>query len=217
MDISVLQAAVRSNLGDITFKEAYNKTKRILNISISSAGRFESARLLNYITAPNVVCFCKFFFGNPCSSYGVQHWLRVHFHSCLNLLNYLRRIGMATSFRITLLDKNGWTVGCSSCQTYLLGSVGADLPMTRLSELFNVNHFVVSQVNPHIAPFLYQFESRKGGLVPALLYLLKSEMKHRVTQVRISSVTWRPSAGRARPYPRFLEEFLCDSAAAISW
>lgn len=29
-----------------------------------------------------------------------------------------------------------------------------DLPITRLSELFNVNHFIVSQVNPHIAPFL---------------------------------------------------------------
>jgi len=29
------------------------------------------------------------------------------------------------------------------------GSVESDLPMQRLSELFNINHFVVSQVNPH--------------------------------------------------------------------
>lgn len=29
------------------------------------------------------------------------------------------------------------------------GSMQADLPMQRLSELFNVNHFIVSQVNPH--------------------------------------------------------------------
>lgn len=34
------------------------------------------------------------------------------------------------------------------------GSVQSDLPMKRLAELFNVNHFIVSQVNPHIAPFL---------------------------------------------------------------
>lgn len=26
--------------------------------------------------------------------------------------------------------------------------------MTRLSEIFNVNHFIVSQVNPHVAPFM---------------------------------------------------------------
>jgi predicted acylesterase/phospholipase RssA len=34
------------------------------------------------------------------------------------------------------------------------GSVAGDLPMQRLSELFNINTFIVSQVNPHIAPFI---------------------------------------------------------------
>jgi TAG lipase/steryl ester hydrolase/phospholipase A2/LPA acyltransferase len=34
------------------------------------------------------------------------------------------------------------------------GSLESDLPMMLLKELFNVNHFVVSQANPHIAPFL---------------------------------------------------------------
>merc|ERR1712203_910894 len=29
------------------------------------------------------------------------------------------------------------------------GSMQNDLPMTRLGELFNVNYFIVSQVNPH--------------------------------------------------------------------
>jgi len=33
------------------------------------------------------------------------------------------------------------------------GSLEFDLPMNRLSELFNVNHFIVSQVNPHVIPF----------------------------------------------------------------
>jgi TAG lipase/steryl ester hydrolase/phospholipase A2/LPA acyltransferase len=32
--------------------------------------------------------------------------------------------------------------------------VDNDLPMTRLAEMFNVNHFIVSQVNPHVVPFL---------------------------------------------------------------
>jgi TAG lipase / steryl ester hydrolase / phospholipase A2 / LPA acyltransferase len=36
---------------------------------------------------------------------------------------------------------------------YSDGSVENDLPMQQLSELFNVNHFIVSQVNPHSALF----------------------------------------------------------------
>jgi len=39
-------------------------------------------------------------------------------------------------------------------QRYVDGSVGADLPMQRLAELFNVNNFIVSQVNPHVVMFL---------------------------------------------------------------
>ena len=38
------------------------------------------------------------------------------------------------------------------------GSVDNDLPMTRLAEMFNVNHFIVSQVNPHVVPFLAKEE-----------------------------------------------------------
>ena len=34
------------------------------------------------------------------------------------------------------------------------GSLHADLPITRISELFNVNHFIVSQTNPHAIPFM---------------------------------------------------------------
>ena len=54
--------------------------------------------------------------------------------------------------------------------------------MTRLSELFNVNHFIVSQVNPHVAPFVYVNESKRG-FFSAFFYLFKSELKHRVMQV----------------------------------
>lgn len=35
--------------------------------------------------------------------------------------------------------------------SYSDGSIENDLPMQQLSELFNVNHFIVSQVNPHSA------------------------------------------------------------------
>ncbi|KAJ3282719.1 hypothetical protein HDU79_009709 [Rhizoclosmatium sp. JEL0117] len=54
-DVEAFIKAARANLGgDITFQEAYNKSRRILNIAVSSSTRFEMPRLLNYLTAPNV-------------------------------------------------------------------------------------------------------------------------------------------------------------------
>ena len=54
-DISHLTRIMKDLLGDITFQEAYNRTRKILNICVSSASLFELPRLLNYITAPNVL------------------------------------------------------------------------------------------------------------------------------------------------------------------
>ena len=45
-----------------------------------------------------------------------------------------------------------------SPQRWIDGSVDNDLPITRLAEMFNVNHFIVSQVNPHVVPFLVKEE-----------------------------------------------------------
>ena len=50
----------------------------------------------------------------------------------------------------------------ASSQRWIDGSVDNDLPMAKLSELFNVNHFIVSQVNPHIVPFLEKSGKGKG-------------------------------------------------------
>lgn len=54
-DISHLTRVMRELLGELTFQEAYNRTRKILNICVSSASLFELPRLLNYITAPNVL------------------------------------------------------------------------------------------------------------------------------------------------------------------
>lgn len=54
-DISHLSRVMRGLLGDLTFQEAYNRTRRILNIPVSTSSLYELPRLLNYITAPNVM------------------------------------------------------------------------------------------------------------------------------------------------------------------
>lgn len=55
LDVRVLEECVRTNVGDLTFEEAYAKSKRILNITVATSGRGAFPNLLNYLTAPKVV------------------------------------------------------------------------------------------------------------------------------------------------------------------
>ncbi|KAJ5333608.1 uncharacterized protein N7506_007391 [Penicillium brevicompactum] len=167
LDISHLANTIRNWLGDMTFQEAYNRTRRILNICVSSAGMYELPRLLNYISAPNVLI-----------------WSAVAV-SC----------SVPFVFRpYTLMAKDpltGEAVPWNDLhKQYIDGSVDGDLPMTRLSEMFNVNHFIVSQVNPHVVPFLPketgpQSEVDDGSsFVPrwmsTMTHLAKDEVLHRM-------------------------------------
>ena len=130
-DISHLIRVLKDMLGDITFQEAYNRTRRILNICVSSASLYELPRLLNYITAPNVLVW---------SAVAASCSVPLIF-SAASLLAKDLKTGEAVPWN-------------PSPQQWIDGSVDNDLPMTRLAEMFNVNHFVVSQVNPHVVPFL---------------------------------------------------------------
>ncbi|KAJ1502367.1 hypothetical protein HMI54_014409, partial [Coelomomyces lativittatus] len=53
-NIDTLIKTVRDMFGDMTFLEAYNRSRRILNITVSSSTVYEMPRLLNYLTSPNV-------------------------------------------------------------------------------------------------------------------------------------------------------------------
>ena len=170
-DINHLTRVMKDLLGDITFQEAYNRTRKILNICVSSASLYELPRLLNYITAPNVLI-----------------WSAVA-ASCSVPFIY-------TAAAILAKDpKTGEPVPWNpSPQRWIDGSVDNDIPMTRLAEMFNVNHFIVSQVNPHVVPFLIKDEDAieeevrnptSTGLsdptwLNTLSHLAKSEALHRM-------------------------------------
>ncbi|CAG8795188.1 31306_t:CDS:2, partial [Racocetra persica] len=53
-DADILKECMRRNIPDMTFQEAYNRTRRILNITVSTSTVYEMPRLLNYLTAPDV-------------------------------------------------------------------------------------------------------------------------------------------------------------------
>jgi TAG lipase / steryl ester hydrolase / phospholipase A2 / LPA acyltransferase len=92
---------------------------------------YELPRLLNYLTAPNVLI-----------------WSAIA-ASCSVPFIFSSSEIMAKDPKTGLPQP--WN---ASPQRWIDGSVDNDLPMSKLSELFNVNHFIVSQVNPHIVPFL---------------------------------------------------------------
>lgn len=54
-DITFLVKRLRQLLADITFLEAYERTNRFLNVTVTAADTNEPPRMLNYLTAPHVV------------------------------------------------------------------------------------------------------------------------------------------------------------------
>ncbi|KAK3305403.1 acyl transferase/acyl hydrolase/lysophospholipase [Chaetomium strumarium] len=141
-DISNLTRVMQGWLGDVTFLEAYNRTRRICNICVSSSSIYEVPRLLNYVTAPNVLIWSA-----VAASCSVPLVFQGH----------------------PLLMKNPATgkhePWIPTPQQFIDGSVDNDLPMTRLAEMFNVNHFIVSQVNPHVVPFLAKDDQPSPGKI----------------------------------------------------
>ncbi|CCE63878.1 hypothetical protein TPHA_0G00420 [Tetrapisispora phaffii CBS 4417] len=127
-------------LGDLTFREAYNRTGKILNITVSPASIFEQPRLLNNLTAPNVMIWSA-----VCASCSLP--------------------GIFPSSQLYEKDpvtreNREWN---SSSVKYVDGSVDNDLPISRLSEMFNVDHIIACQVNIHVFPMLKMSLSCVGG------------------------------------------------------
>eukprot|EP00127_Corallochytrium_limacisporum_P004731 Clim_evm85s172 gene=Clim_evmTU85s172 len=150
-----LRECIRRYAGDMTFRESYNMTGRILNISINSSQEHEGPRLLNYLTAPDVTIW-----SGACASCAMP--------------------GLMPSVELMAKDDEGKIVPWNQYESrWMDGSLEADLPMLRLSELFNVNHFIVSQVNPHINPVM-----RVSHFLPkSLLMIGSSEIRHRCSQM----------------------------------
>eukprot|EP00128_Syssomonas_multiformis_P015661 Colp12_sorted_trinity150504_noHs@6450 len=157
-DIKVLEECLRANIGDITFQEAYNKTRRILNITVNSTQQYEMPRLLNYLTAPNVIIWSA-----ACASCAL--------------------LGLYAPVELMAKDSKGRIVPWNpSGHKWSDGSIESDLPMARLSELFNVNHFIVCQVNPHVVPLM----NKHGNFFMSGITskLITSELRHRFYQIQ---------------------------------
>ena len=169
-DMENLKRVMKDWLGDITFREAHYKTGRIANICVSSAGSAEP-RLLNFVTAPDV-----FIWSAVCASCAVP--------SVFSPVNIYEKDPITREEKLWMQNAK---------QAFVDGSLDHDIPMRKLSEMFNVNFFIVSQVNPHVRIFLDAEESFRGAQpeapVPvrkplqATKELLRGEIVHRAQQL----------------------------------
>lgn len=107
----------------MTFKEVHERFKWNLNITVTDANKVDESRLLNYLTTPNVVIWSAVLASAAIPGFFDPVELMVKHEGEEDLEPY--HVG---SRRVYYID----------------GSIGRDLPMQRMSELFNVNSFIVS-------------------------------------------------------------------------
>lgn len=150
-----LLLAIKSNMADLTFAEAFERTGRALCISVSPTRARQKPRLLCHLTAPDVLV------------------TSASLASCA-----IPGLFPAS----TLLQRKGskeqeYVPG----ERWIDGTIASDLPTDRLARLLNVNHTIVSQTNAHLIPFT---DARsRSGLVPTVTDLLASSAYTQALQV----------------------------------
>jgi NTE family protein len=133
--VEEIHEALERLLPDLTFQEAFELTGRHFNVSIAAAEKHQTSRLLNAITTPNV---------------------------------YVREAVMASaavpgfypSVRLAAKNDEGEKQPYLKSRRWVDGSISDDMPAKRLTRIYGVNHFIVSQVNPHVFPFVT--DTRRG-------------------------------------------------------
>jgi len=139
MRIDEIRKIIDSMVPDLTFQEAFERSGRELNISIAPAETHQKSRLLNAITSPNV---------------------------------YVREAVMASAAvpgvypPVTLAAKDhiGEKQAYLPSRKWVDGSVSDDMPAKRLARLYGVNHYIVSQTNPHVIPFIADGKKKQDTL-----------------------------------------------------
>ncbi|KAI8562387.1 hypothetical protein RHMOL_Rhmol03G0032200 [Rhododendron molle] len=173
-EIRQLQILLRNLTNNLTFQEAYDMTGRVLGITVCSPRGHEPPRCLNYLTSPHVVIWSAV--TASCAFPGL--------YEAQELMAKDRSgeiVPYHPPFNLDPDDASG-----SSPRRWRDGSLEIDLPMMQLKELFNVNHFIVSQANPHIAPLLRTKDIVRaygGNFAAKLAHLVEMEVKHRCNQI----------------------------------
>jgi len=170
LDPMVLQESFRANVGDLTFEEAYERTTRVLNITISPSGP-GSITLLNYLTAPHVLIWSAAMVSSAADTQSCKVQLY-----CKDSEGAILPYNPARHTDCATLTK--------SSKPWKKSTHKQESPLSRLAELFNVNHYVISQARPYIAPFLYpSLRTSQPSFRALFSRLIIWELQHRFSQL----------------------------------
>ncbi|KAF4323229.1 hypothetical protein BBO99_00003051 [Phytophthora kernoviae] len=147
-----------------TFQDAYLKTGRHVCITVSasdvnSAHKGPKKLLLDHVNSPHVLLWSAV--ACSCSLPGIMKSKQL----------------MARNFEGNVVPYN--SLGKEWCD----GSIQHDLPMETMASCFNVTNFIVSQVNPHVVPFVGD-EINQPGFSKSIFHMLESviaaDVRHRL-------------------------------------
>lgn len=136
--------ALERLIPDLTFQEAYELTGRKLNVSVAAAEKHQRSRLLNAITTPTV-------------------YIREALMASMAIPGIYPPVALAAK------NDRGEKQAYMPSRRWVDGSVSDDLPAKRLTRLYGANHFIVSQTNPHVFPFVTD-PNREQGILSTVLY-----------------------------------------------
>ena len=180
-DIAVIEECAKDNFADITFAEAYSRTGRILNITVTLAGVFGTPQLLNYITAPNVYI-----------------WSAI-------VASVSTSRSMYSPVSLYSKGQNGEQEGFYAPDFRKHPDTS---PLDRIGELFDVNHFIVSQTRPYMIPFVTLSRPRKGiwgSWVSTICIVILNELLH-----------WLKVLDSLHLAPAFLSRIILDESIPAS-
>ncbi len=123
--------------GSTTFREAYERTGRILNVSCVPSDPHSPTILANYLTAPDCVI-----------------WSAVLASAAVP--------GILLPVVLMIKTRDGSLAPWSFGNKWKDGSLRTDIPLKALNLHFNVNFSLVSQVNPHINLFFFSSRGSVG-------------------------------------------------------
>ncbi len=135
---------IETLIPDLTFEEAHQRSGLHLNVSVAAAERHQTSRLLNAVTTPHV------YIREAVRASGAVP-------------------GVYPPVVLMARDRHGDRQPYLPSRRWVDGSVSDDLPAKRLSRLYGVNHYIVSQTNPHVLPFISDGQ-RLPGALSALRY-----------------------------------------------
>ena len=167
--------------GSMTFREAYERTGRILNVSCVPADPHSPTILCDYLTSPDCVI-----------------WSAVLASAAVP--------GILNPVVLMMKMRDGALLPYSFGHKWKDGSLRTDIPIKALNTHFNVNFTIVSQVNPHINLFFFSSRGsvghpvthrkgrgwRGGYLMSAMEHYLKLDMNKWLRFIRHAELLPRP-------------------------